>query len=132
MPPRQQSDAVRTYQRAAVFLAGIQYLLLESGAFSRLLAEACRDDDERPDLLLGGQHLHIVGTEAGGNYQDGQVGGRQLADIVEHLDALHLVLLGIDHPERALVASAQQVADHGAARFMYIITTADDDDTFRL
>ena len=131
MPACEQADAVGTYQRTAVLLAGVEDALLQLGTLGCLLAEACRNNNERTNILLLCQQLHIVGTEAGRHHEDGQVGGRQLTGIVEGLDALHLVFLGIHHTQHAAIAAAHQVAYHGAAWFMHIVGAAYHDDALR-
>ena len=106
--------------------------MFEDSTFVGLLAEACRQDDEGTHLLLGSQVFYILRTIFGRHNDDGQVGGRQLLDIMESLDALHLVFLGIDDTQRTFEPTAEQVANDGAARFMHIVTAADDDNTLWL
>ena len=93
---RQQSDAVGTDECGTILLARVQNALLHLGTRLGLFAEACRDDDKGPCLLLLSQIFHGIGAQLGRNDQYSQFRRRQLAGIVENLDALHLVLLGVD------------------------------------
>ena len=121
MPAVQHADAVGADEGAAVALARVQYLLLHDGALVGLLAEAGRYNNERAYFFLLGQILHVLRAELGSHHHDGQISGRQFLGIVEHLDALHLVFLRVDDAQRSLVASAQQIANDGAAWFVNIV-----------
>ena len=105
MPAREQTDTVGTYQRTAVLVTDIQDALFEQGTLVGLLTEAGGYNYERTHLLLLGQQFHVVRTILGGHHQDSQVRRRQLACIMEGLDTLHLVLFGIHHTQRTLVAT---------------------------
>ena len=101
----EQSDAVRTNQRSSVGCTSVQDTLLHLSTLLCLFTEACRDDDEGTRLLVASQQLNGIGTKLGRNHQHGQFGGRQFLGIVENLDALHLVLLGINNTKGALIAT---------------------------
>ena len=92
----EHADAVWTNQRAVVALAGVENLLFQHGSLVGLLAEASRDDDEGPYFFFLCQIFNVLRTELCRNDENGKVGGRQFLRIVEHLDALHLVLLWVD------------------------------------
>ena len=128
----EHTDAVGADECGAVLAAGVQYSLLQLCALCRLLAEASRDDDEGPCLLLACQQLYIVRTEPGRHHEDGQVGGWQVSDVVTGGDTLHLVFLGVDHSQLALVAAADEVAHDGAARLVHVVGAAYDDDARRI
>ena len=59
-----------------MLFTGVQNLLFQYSAFLRLLAKAGRDNDERTCLFLFGQQFHILRTEFGRYYEDGQFSGR--------------------------------------------------------
>ena len=92
----EHANAVRTNQRAVVALAGVKNLLLQYGSLMGLLTEASRDDDEGPHFLFLRQILNVLRTELCRHDENGKVGGRQFLRVVEHFDALHLVLLWVD------------------------------------
>ena len=132
VPAREQSDAVGTDECAAVLLAGLEDALLEGCSLGGLLAEAGRDNNERAHALLAREEVDVVGTVAGCHDEDGEVGGRQLAHIVEGSHALHLVFLGIHDAQRAAEVAAQDVAHNGASGLVDIVRAADDDDALGL
>ena len=121
VPASEQTDAVGSYKRTAVAVADVEDALLKGGTFLRLLSEASRDDDERAHLFLRREILHIVGTETRRHNEDGKVGGRHLLHVVKHLDALHLVLLGIHYAQRSLETSAYEVAHYCSTWLMAVV-----------
>ena len=48
--------------------------------------------------------------------------------VVKHLDALHLVLLGVDDAQRAHIATLYEVAHDGSTGLVDVVGAADDDD----
>ena len=76
-------------------------------------------------MQFGSKILHIVGAETRRHYEDGKVGGRHFLHVVEHLDALHLVLLRIHYAQRSLETSTQKIAHHCSTRLMAVVGTAD-------
>ena len=93
-----------------------------------LLTEAGRNYTERAHILFFGQIFDVAGAELRRHDKDGHIRGRQLLGIVIHLDALHLILLGIDDTERTLIVALQQVAHDGATWLVHIVGAADYDD----
>ena len=128
VPACEQTDAVGAYEGAAVVLAGVQDALLQLCTLGGLLAEACGDDNEGADVLLACEEFYVVGTKTCGDNEDGQVRGRQLADIVEGFEALHLILFGVDDAQGSLEVAFEEVADDGAAGFLGVVGAADDSD----
>ena len=127
----EHADAVGAYQGSTILSAGVEDALFEQGSLRCLLAEAGGDDDEGARLLFAGQQLHIVGTEACRHHEDSQVGGRQFLHVVADTDALHLILLGVDYSQLALIATAYQVAYDGSSGLVHIVGAADDNDALR-
>ena len=128
----EQSDTVRSDEGSTILGASVQDALFQLGTGGSLLAKSCGDDDKGTRLLLASQQFHRIRTELGRDDEHGQFGGRQFLGIVEHLDALYLVLLGIDNTEGALITTLQDVAHNGATWFVYIIGTTDDYDGLRV
>ena len=52
--------------------------------------------------------------------------------IVEHLDALYFVFLGVDDAQDAVVASLQDVTHDGTTWLVDVVRPADDSDGLRL
>ena len=105
MPAGEQSDAVGADECTVILLARIQNALFQFGTRLGLFAKTCRDDDESLGLLLFGHQFHVVRTVFGSHHEDGQFRRGQFLGIVESLDALHLVLLGIHDAQRSFITS---------------------------
>ena len=131
VPACQQTDAVRTNQCCTILFTSIENLLFQHGTLVGFLTETCREDDESTCLFLLGQQFHILRTELRSYHEDSQFGGWQFAGVMESLDALHLVLLGIDDAQGSLITTLQKVTHDGATGFMYIIRTTDNDNRLR-
>ena len=123
----QQSDAVRPDEGGTILFAGVEDALLEFGTRLRLFTESGRDDDEGACLLLLRQQFHIVGTELRRHHEDGQFGRGYLTGIVEGLDSLHFVFLGVYNAQGSIVTATDQIAYNRAAGLMYVVRAADDD-----
>ena len=132
MPGVHQSDTVRAYEGGTILLAGVENFLLQGSTSLCLFAETSRYNNERAHVLLCSKQLHIVGTPLGSHDEDGQVGGRNLLGIMEHLDALHLVFLGINNTQRAFIAAVQNVAHDSSSGLVRVVRAADDDDALRV
>ena len=102
-------------------LAGVQDALFHEGSGMSLLAEACRDDDERLGALVAGQQLYGVWAQLGGYHQYGELCRWQFAGIVEDLDALHLVFLGVDDAQYALIAALNNIAHDGSPGLVHVV-----------
>ncbi len=101
----EQSDAVRADECGTILFAGVEDALFHDGTGLGLLAETRRDDDEGAGALVACQQFDGVGTQLGRNDEDGQFGGWQFVGIVEHLDALYLVLFGVHHAQGSFESS---------------------------
>ena len=112
-----QSDAVGADERGTILFAGVEDALFHDSTRLGFFAEACRDDDERPCALVACQQFDGVGTQLGGNDEDGQFGGWQFLGIVEHFDALYLVLFGIHHAQGTFESSLQNISYDGLYSF---------------
>ena len=123
----QETDAVRTDEGSPILFAGVEDALFEFGSRLRLLAETGRDNDEGACLFLLCQEFHVVGTETGSHDQNCQVGGRQVMGIVEGLDTLHFIFLGVYNAQGSIVSSTQQITYDRATWLMHVIGAADDD-----
>ena len=66
-----------------------------------------------------------------GNDEDGQLCGWQLAGIMEGLDTLYLIFLGIDNAQNTTITTAYQIAHDGATGLVRIVGAANDDDALR-
>ena len=122
----EQSDAVRPYQGSAILLAGVEDALFEQGALLRLLTESGRDDDKGAHPLLGTEVIDIVRAEPGGHHQYGQISLGNLLHVVESLDALYIVLLGIHDMQGTAEASTDNIANDRSAWLVHIVRAADD------
>ena len=129
---REQSDAVGAYQRTAILVADVHDALLELGSLGGLFAEAGRDNDESPHLLLLGKILHVVGTEAGSHHQYGHVGGRKFLDVVDGGYSLHFLFLWVYHAQFAGILSFKQIAHNSAAWLVDVVRAAYYDDALGL
>ena len=123
----EQTDTVRADEGCAIFLAGVQDVLLEQGSFVGFLAEAGTDDNERTNTFVLGQVVNIVGAVLGCNDQDGQVGIGQVLHIVVGLDALHHILLGIEDMKFAFETALLEVAHDSATGLLLVVAAANDD-----
>ena len=123
----QETDAVGSDEGGPILFTGVEDALFEFGTSLRLLTESCGDDDEGPGLFLLRQQLHIVGTEPGSHHEDGQFGRGYLTGIVESLDTLHFVFLGVYNAQGPIVTATNQIAYDRAAWLMYVVGAADDD-----
>ena len=124
----QESDAVRADQGGTVLLAGVEDALLESGSGLGLLAKACRDDDEGAHTLLAAEVIDIVGAELCGHHEDGQLGLGDVLHVVEGLDALHLVFLGIHYIQGACEAAVLDITHNGTTGLVHVVGATDNDD----
>ena len=97
-----------------------------------LLAKARRDDDKGSHLLLGCKILHILRAEPRCHHEDGQVGGGHPLHVVEHLDTLHFVFLGVYNVQGSIVTATNQITHNRAAWLMHVIRAADDDNALRV
>ena len=132
MMARQQTNAVGTYQRGTIAIAGVENALFERSSLLGLLAKAGRDDDEGTHTLLSCQQVDRVGTHLGRDHQDGQLRGGQFACIVKDLDTLHFVFLGVYNAQGSIVSTADNVSYDSTTRLMYVVRAANDDYTVRL
>ena len=128
----QQADAVRSDEGCTIGLASVEDTLFECSACLGLLAKSGRDDDKSPDALLGTEIIDIVGTELSGNHQHSQFCLGDIFHIVESLDALYFVFLGVDDMEFATETTVLDITHDRATRLMYVIGAADDDDAPRV
>ena len=128
----QQADAVGANQGCAIFLAGVQDVLLQDGTLVGLLAKAGADDDECAHALVLCQVVHIVGAILRCHHQNGQIGVRQVLHVVMGLDALHDILLGVEDVKVALETALLQVAHDSATRLLLVVAAANDDNTLRI
>ena len=106
--------------------------MFEFGTCLRLLAETGRDDDEGTRLLLLGQQFHIVRAKPRCHHEDGQISRGQFTGIVKGLDALHFIFFGIHDAQGTLITATDEVTYDRAARLVYIVRTADNDDARRI
>ena len=124
----QQADAVGPDEGCAILLADVQDVLFHECSGMSLLAKACRDDDERLGVFVACQQFYGVWAQLGRNYQYGQFGRWQFTGVVEDLDALHLVFLGVDDAQCALIAALYYIANDGSPGLVYVVGAANDDD----
>ena len=103
----QQADAVGADESGTILLTNIEDFLFENGTLMRFFAEPRRYNNERARMLLLGHQLYVVGTVLRRHHEDSQIRRGQFTGIMEHFNALHLVLLGIHDTQRALIAAAQ-------------------------
>ena len=130
IPGVHHADAVGTDEGTAILLARVEDALFALSTLSRLFAETCRDDDEGTYPFFCCEVFGVIGAILGGNNKDGHFGGWYLLGIVEGLDALDLVFLGIDNAEDTLVSTLDEVADNGAARLVDVVRAAYNYDAF--
>ena len=129
MVASQESDTVGTNECSTILSTSVDDALFHRGTFLRLFAKACRDDDESLCAFLLRQQFDVIGAQLGWNDKDGQFGWRQFAGVVKHLDALHLVLLGVHHTQGSSIASLQEISYDSATGFVYVVRPSDDNNT---
>ena len=124
----QQSDAVGPDERRTVLLAGVEDTLLERRSLLCLLTEAGRDDDESPDMLLLAEIVYVVGTVFRSHDHDGKVCLGDVLHVVERLDTLHFIFLGVDDIQAAAEAAVDDITHNGTTGLMHVVGAANDDD----
>ena len=124
----QKSDAVRTNQRRTVFLTRVEDALLQDSPRLRLLTESGRDDDKGFGALLLAEVVHIVGTELRRHHQHGEIRLGDILHIVESLDSLYFVFLGVYDVQVTTETTTDNITYDRATRLMYVVRAANDDD----
>ena len=128
----QDTRAVGPYQCPSHRIDYLHDTAFERCTLLVLLPETGRKDDERAGTFLFGENLHRMEAIFGGNGDDGAIHLRKLLHRVAGLHALHAVCFRIDHIGLPFERALQQIAQHGAAGFVYVVRAAYHDDTGRI
>ena len=127
----QQSDAVRANQGSPVLFAGIEDALFEFGTCLRLLTESGRDDDKGAHPFLSTEEIDVVRAVLSCHHEYGEIRLGNILHVVDGLDALYLVFLGIHDVQGTLEASTDNIAHNGTTWLVHIVRAANDDDALR-
>ena len=125
----QQTDTVRTYQRCAELLTGVEDMLFQNSPLLRLLTETGRDDDEGPDAFLLTEIVHIVGTVFCCHDEYCEVCLWDVLHVVNGLDALHVVFLGVYDVQVTTETAIDDISYNSTTGLMYVVGAANYDDT---
>ena len=128
----QQSYAVWSYQRRTVFLARVQYVLLQLCSRLCLLAESRRDNNKRLCALLLAQIVHVVRTELRRYYQHRQFRLWYILHIVKGLYSLHFVFFGVYNVQVATVTTILNITYYSTTGLMHVVRAADHDYALRV
>ena len=114
----EQSDAVRTNQGCSELLTGVENTLFERCSLLRLLTESGRDDDKGAHPFLSTEEIDVIRAVLGCHHEYGEIRLGNILHVVDGLDALYLVFLGIHDI-------------NGTTWLVHIVRAANDDDALR-
>ena len=130
IPIVQNADTVGANQRRTVLLARLQDAFFHLASLRCFLSEACRNDDECPDVFLGSQNFHVFRAETCCHNEYCKVGRRQFFHVVKGFYALYLVFFRVDDAQCTLILPVDKVAYNGASGLVHIVGTTDNHDAF--